>query len=269
MRPEELRFESLGTTCHLLGVGISGAQLRTGADWVGEMHKRLTRFDPDSEVSRLNAEAGNWFEISPELETLLGEALHAYHLSEGLVNVAVQPVMAAIGYSRPLRDGPTQTALGDAQPLQALTEVLMVRPGWALLAPGTGIDLGGLAKGWLADTLCERLGPNVLVNLGGDLFARGSGPQGDGWPVGIGPVTVLLRDEGAATSGTRKRSWGDGLHHLIDPRTGLPAETDLSEVSVVAHSAMLAEVYAKTGLLLGSAEAGPVLASHTLAWWME
>jgi thiamine biosynthesis lipoprotein len=266
---DELRFESLGTTCHLLGVGVGCDQLQKQADWVADMHRRLTRFEPDSELSQLNAASGQWVEISHELEGLLEEAMRAYHLSSGLVNVAVLPSMTAIGYTRPLKEGPTGAALGEAEPLPALPEVLMVRPGRALLAPGTGVDLGGIAKGWLADQLCERLGPNSLANLGGDLFARGGGPEGDGWPVGIGGVTVLLMDEGAATTSTRKRKWGENLHHLIDPRTGLPAATDLTEVSVVAQTGMLAEVYAKTALLLGTAEAGPFLAAHTFAWWME
>ena len=83
---------------------------------------------------------------------------------------------------------------------------------------------------------------------------------------------MLLRDQGAATSGTRRRAWRQGperLHHLIDPRTGLPAVSDLSEVAVVAGRAMDAEVHAKTALLLGAADAPVHLAAHALAWRLE
>jgi thiamine biosynthesis lipoprotein len=129
---------------------------------------------------------------------------------------------------------------------------------------GYGVDLGGLAKGWLADRVASRLGRNALANLGGDLYARGPGPDGDGWPVGFGERTLLLVDAGAATSGTERRRWGDGLHHLVDPRTGLPAVTDVQEVSVLARSATEAEVLAKTALLLGRTAGASYLAGRTL-----
>jgi len=136
--------------------------------------------------------------------------------------------------------------------------MLAVRPGAARLAPGNAIDLGGIAKGWLADRAVERIGPNALANLAGDLRAIGGGPEradtaaGPGWPVGFGETTVLLTDGAAATSGTTGRRWGDGLHHLIDPRSGAPAASDLVEVSVLAATATEAEVLAKTALLLGA-----------------
>jgi FAD:protein FMN transferase len=149
----------------------------------------------------------------------------------------------------------------------ALPEVLDVRTGSARLRPGASIDLGGIAKGWLADRLAADIGSNCVVNLCGDLFARGGGEMDDGWPVGMGGKTVLLLDMGAATSGTQKRSWGPELHHLIDPRTGLPARTDLSETSVIARTAADAEIYAKTALLLGSKTADDFLAAHDALGW--
>src|SRR5258708_16920109 len=118
--------------------------------------------------------------------------------------------------------------------LLPLPDVWGVGAGGARLEPGAGIDLGGIAKGWMAGRLVDLLGANALANLGGDLSARGMGPAGDGWPVGLGGATVLLRDQGAATSSVRRRRWSVEHHHLIDPRTGLPAQTGLEEVSVVA-----------------------------------
>ena len=83
----------------------------------------------------------------------------------------------------------------------------------------------------------------------------------------MGDRTVLLRDMGAATSGTRTRSWGPGLHHLIDPRTGLPATSDLQEVSVIARTAADAEILAKAALILGSAGAAAFLERHDALWY--
>jgi thiamine biosynthesis lipoprotein len=278
MRPEEpppaeglreLRFEALGATCHLLGVGVDARRLWRGRAWVEAMHRRLSRFLPGSELSRLNASAGDWARVSTDLEALLRAALDAWRSSGGLVNAAVLEGVLATGYTRPLRLGPT--APGAAGPVAPLPDVLEVRRGRARLRSGAGVDLGGLAKGWMADRLAPWLGSNSLANLGGDLVARGSGPAGDGWPVAVGGVTLLLRDQGAATSSTRRRRWrrdGRLLHHLIDPRTGQPAWSGLSEVSVVAPSALEAEVCAKTALLLGPAAAPAYLAAAAQGWWL-
>lgn len=275
MRPEleKVTFEALGTSCQLLAVGLGRDRLEQEADWIREMHQRLSRFLADSELSFFNAGAGGWVEVSSDLESLLREALSAFELSAGLVHVGVLRSMRAIGYTRPLADGPTSVALLEAVPPPPLPEMLGVAPGRAWLAAGYGVDLGGIAKGWLADRLVERMGTNSLANLGGDLRATGGGPEGDGWPVGIGGVTVLLRDQGAATSGTWKRRWTDAgseelLHHLIDPRTGRPSNSGLFEVSVVAGDGTLAEICAKTALLLGVDEAPAFLAAHAEAWWL-
>lgn len=246
----------MGTTCSVFAADRS---LEAEA-WVHRVGGLLTRFSDASEISHLNAHAGEWSPVSVETEQVLRESFRAYEMSLGLVNAAVLPSMLAIGYSRPLAAGPTVAVLDRAQPLPALPDVLDVRPGRARVARGAGIDLGGIAKGWMADRLCEMLGPHSLANLGGDLYAAGE------WPVAFGGVTLLLRDQGAATSSVRRRRWGS-LHHIIDPRSGLPARTGLQEVSVVARTGFEAEVIAKTALLLGPEIAPAYCATHALAWW--
>ncbi len=261
-------FEALGTNCSLFAIGLSRARLVEGEFWVRRMGARFTRFSSDSELSRFSASAGRWFEVSSELESLLRESLTAFEASGGLVNVAVLPAMAAVGYTRPLTEGRPAAVVAQACEVPPLPDVLSVRPGAARLEAGAGIDLGGIAKGWMADRLRESLGPNALANLGGDLSAGGPGPKGGGWPVGLAGVTVLLRDRGAATSSVRRRRWGD-LHHLIDPRTGAPARTGLEEVSVIAANGLEAEIVAKTALLLGPELAPVYCAAFALAWWLS
>lgn len=265
---ESHHFEALGTSCSVFGVAMSRERLIQGEAWVRRLGAHLTRFSPASELSRINAGAGRWVDVSADTEELLRLSLRAFDMSGGLVNVAVLPSMLAIGYTRTLSDGETTATLSGARPLPALPSVLSVRRGGARLAPGCGIDLGGIAKGWMADRLRERLGVNALANLGGDLSAGGPGPSGDGWPVGIAGATLMLRDQGAATSSVRRRRWA-ALHHLIDPSTGLPAATGLEEVSVVAHTGFEAEVIAKTALLVGPAVARAYCATHALAWWLS
>ena len=262
---EKRIFEALGGECEIYALGVAAARLAEAESWVHEMHDRLTRFSPTSELSRFNDSAGSWTDVSPLLESLLRECLRADELSGGLVNAAVLPALLAAGYTRTFSEGPTSVTASVVPP--ALPEVLEVRSGSARLRQGASIDLGGIAKGWLADRLASDLGPNSLVNLCGDLYARGGGETGDGWPVGMGGKTVLLLDMGAATSGTRKRSWGPDLHHLIDPRTGLPSRSDLAEASVIARTGADAEIFAKTALLLGSTNAEEYLVTHDALGW--
>lgn len=265
---EALHFEALGTSCSLIGIDVSRAQLAEGEQWVREMGERVTRFSQRSELSLINNSAGRWVEVSAETAEVLRESLRAYDLSAGLVNVAVLPAMVAIGYARPLAEGPASATCTATCPAPPVTDVLTVRACRVRLGPGCGLDLGGIAKGWMADRLVERLGGNVVANIGGDLRAAGQGPNGDGWPVGFAGVTVMLRDQGAATSSARRRRWGD-MHHLIDPHTGLPARSGVEEASVVARTGVEAEVVAKTALLLGREIGAAYCAAHAQAWWLD
>src|SRR5579864_6778248 len=264
---ESHHFAALGTNCSLFAAGLSRGELLEAEFWVRRLGARLTRFSATSELSQLNAAAGGWFDIGDGLETLLRASLLAHDMSGGLVNIAVLPSMMAIGYTRSLSEGATVATLDGARPLRPLPDVLCVRRGAARVERGATLDLGGIAKGWMADRLCESLGPNALVNLGGDLRTVGPGPVGGGWPVAVAGKTLMLRGQGAATSSVRRRRWGE-FHHLIDPRTGLPARTGLAEVSVVAAAGFEAEVVAKTALLVGRDLAPAYCAAHALAWWL-
>ena len=262
---ESHHFAALGTNCSLFAADRSRGDLLEGEIWIRRLGARLTRFSADSELSQLNAAAGGWFGIGEDLEAVLRASLNAFEMSAGLVNIAVLPSMIAIGYTRPLSEGVSVATLDAARPLRALPDVLSVRRGAARVADGSALDLGGIAKGWMADRLCESLGPNALANVGGDLRAAGAGPDGKGWPVAVAGTTLMLRGQGAATSSVRRRRWGEA-HHLIDPRSGLPARTGLEEVSVVAAGGFEAEIAAKTALLLGPELAPVYCAAHAFAW---
>src|SRR5438876_10223091 len=207
MRPdasvESHHFEALGTSCSLFAFGQSHGRLLEGESWVRRLGARLTRFSDDSELSRLNRAVGEWVAISDEMDAILHAALRAHAMSAGLVNVAVLPAMHAVGYTRPLVEGPGVATLESLRPLFPLPDVLELRDGEARVQDGCGVDLGGIAKGWLADRLSETLGPNFVVNRGGYLRARGPGPMGDGCPGGLGGATLLLRSQGAATGRSR------------------------------------------------------------------
>jgi thiamine biosynthesis lipoprotein len=149
---------------------------------------------------------------------------------------------------------------------------------------GTPIDLGGIGKGlaarWAAAEL-DGAGASVLVDAGGDEWLGGPGPDGDGWLVGVEdpfgatadgdeqPILVLaLTDVGVATSSVRRRRWRTGdaaVHHLVDPRTGLPGGSGLAQVTVVHPDPAWAEVWSKTLFLTGPDEVAAQAEARGLA----
>ena len=153
-------FEALGGECEIYAVDVPAGRLAEAEAWVHEMHDRLTRFVPSSELSRFNASAGAWAEVSPLLESLLRECLRADQISGGLVNVAVLPALLAAGYTRTFSEGPTAVTATVIPP--SLPDVLEVRAGSARLKQGASIDLGGIAKGWLADRHTSGKGADTL-----------------------------------------------------------------------------------------------------------
>ena len=260
-------FAAFGGRCEIFAIDLRPSVVDAAVEWTRGQHHRFTRFEPESELSHFNnALPGHWVTVSDDLEGLLRVGLDAYVRSAGLVHIGVLPALLAAGYTRTFADGPTEPSPDGATPPKPLPEILEVKAGRAKLAKGSAVDLGGIAKGWLADRCVERLGGNALANFAGDLYARGPGIGGEGWPIGFGDRTVLLREMGAATSGTTKRSWGEGLHHLIDPRTGLPSTTDLDELSVLARTGTEAEILAKTALLMGRDSGIAWLEGKALGW---
>lgn len=262
------RFTAFGgARCEVLARGCTDADVSAAVAEVYAFEARLTRFDPGSELSQLNAAAGARTAISPLLEELLRVSLDAFELSDGAVNAAVLPALVAAGYDRTIaavRGRPARVAPPAAVPVPPLDAVLEVGEGWARLRPGAAVDLGGVGKGWLADRLAERL-ENAAVNLGGDLRALGAGPEGDGWTVGLcDGSAVRVVDAGIATSGRAGRSWAGG-HHLVDPRTGRPATAAPGAVSIVASDALRAEVFAKLVAIRGLAEGVPLAVARGAA----
>src|SRR3989454_4324924 len=171
MTVERRVFDALGGECELYGVGVSPARLAEGEARVHQMHDRLTRFSPTSELSRFNASAGSWADVSPLLESLLRECLRAHDLSGGLVNAAILPALLAAGYTRTFSEGPTHVTASVVPP--ALPAVLEVRSGSARLRQGAAIHLGGIAAGWLAHRPAADLRPDSLLNLFRELFPPG------------------------------------------------------------------------------------------------
>jgi thiamine biosynthesis lipoprotein len=251
----------------------SGFQL--AHQFVDESEQRFTRFTSTSELAHLNRMAGRWFEASTDFYEVVRLAQVLFNQTRGLFDPSVLPALQRAGYDRSMdeirRFGP-----GEAYDLDELD-----RPDFRLLnldpenrriwiPPDMQIDLGGIAKGWIAEQAALRLAEYstaCTVSAGGDLFMIGL-PEGEtAWPVGLEDpgdpdqdIALLRVGPGAiATSSIAKRRWLQDerpQHHLIDPRTDQPAETDWLSVTVFAEHAAEAEVYAKALLIAGPAGGG-------------
>src|SRR5260370_25024087 len=218
-------FDALGSTCELLSVDSGQAALERCEQRIRDAEARFTRFLRDSELAGLNASDGRYVPVSQERFAMLQAALWAFEESEGLVNAAVLPALTAAGYCRPSRKGLTEPSTCSPMQLPPLPEVLLLDQATrsAALAPGAAVDLGGIAKGALADILIDELGENAVCNLGGDLRVRGAGPEGDGWHIGLCDGSlVALRDGGVCTSGTSNRRCAHSIHHPTHPPPRMP-----------------------------------------------
>ena len=243
--------------------------LRWAEDLFRSVEAELSRFRRDSGLSQLNSAAGRGPQkVSPLLWTVLSLALEAASDSAGIFDPTLLRTMERIGYDRSF-EKVTTIAAADAladRPMAGAWRCLRLDPisRCVLLPANLGVDLGGIAKGWTVDQVAltlARSGP-VLVDAGGDMRAVGT-IDGEAWPVAIQDPFAPERDQGVlrlaegalATSSVGGRRWKRGrctLHHLIDPRTGMPSDSDLHTVTVLASQAITADVAAKVVLVLGS-----------------
>jgi thiamine biosynthesis lipoprotein len=243
---------------------------------VSAYEAELSRFRTTSELTRLSAAAGKGPQpVSALLLTVAQAALDAAATTDGMFDPTLGTVLAVLGYDRPFPFVPADNAVPVLLPHHRADTWRDVRVDLAMetiaLPEGVTLDFGGIGKGWTVDELADTLRrvPGVhggLVNAGGDLRVWGAAPAGDpAWYVGVEDPAARERDcavlgvtdAAVATSSTAYRRWRRGdrwVHHLLDPRTGQPAATDVAAVTVVGPSAMWAEVHAKVALLHGMAE---------------
>ena len=254
------------------------AQSVTGA-WLDRVDRACSRFREDSDLSRVNAAAGSRVPVGQTLVIALQAALEAARVSAGLVTPTIGDALCAAGYDRtfPLIGGTSPSDVSRRARAEHVPDGRYPSPDWRLvevdparatvrLPVGCRLDLGSTTKAWAADVLAEDLarglGCGVLVDLGGDVVAAGPAPAG-GWLVQVvdGPVTsgagplVHIVDGALATSSTVVRRWvsqGQERHHIIDPRTGGPADDLWRTVTVSAASCLDANVASTAAVVLAA-----------------
>jgi thiamine biosynthesis lipoprotein ApbE len=278
-------WRGIGTSVHLIvtepaALGPACRMLR--AD-LAALDEACSRFRTDSEVVALDR-LPRWrgrtgpVKISPLLAEAVGVALRAARATDGDVDPTVGGAMSTAGYDRDFalvqRNGPAVRLTVRRVP--GWREVQLDEQARLLSLPaGVRLDLGATAKAWAADRAAGRiaaeLGCGVLVNLGGDIAVAGPAPAG-GWRIRVQDITgrpedppvgpsavVAIRSGGLATSSTAARRWrrgGDVLHHILDPRSGLPAAPVWRTVSVAAATCTEANTASTAAVIRGEAAPG-------------
>ncbi|HJS95788.1 MAG TPA: FAD:protein FMN transferase [Solirubrobacteraceae bacterium] len=272
-----MRFEAFGTVAV---VAVSDpARLDPAVSAVtrvvDEFDRACSRFRPDSELSRVNAHAGEIVRVGPVLLEAVSAALRAARLTSGDVDPTVGGALIALGYDRsfsemsggaPVRPAPLATVPG-WRTVQVDPAASTVR-----VAPGVSLDLGATAKALAADhaaaAALEAAECGVLVSFGGDLAVLGAAPDG-GWRVRVTDdhragveapgQWITLWGGGLATSSTFVRRWETDAgvaHHLVDPSTGGSVDSVWRTVSVCAASCLDANIASTASIVRGSGAVG-------------
>ena len=258
--------------------------------------RRLSRTLPHSDIARLNAAKGRPVPIAADTAALLraaqgycadsegrfditmGAVVRLWNFHEGTVpeRERIREALAHVDW-RTLRvwDEPTAAAAEGAAPQTGTTAG---RQAFAQLEdPLAAVDVGGIAKGWIADAVADLLAEHGLeafiVNLGGNVVTHGVKPNGAKWKIGVQDPkrkdgilgAIQLGNASAVTSGVYERCFerdGTLYHHILDPRTGMPVETDAAGVTVVADASLDAEGFSTTLVALGIKEGAAFVDAH-------
>jgi FAD:protein FMN transferase len=269
-------FRALGTTTVVAAHGrhLPSAVAEVEAE-LEAIDLACSRFREDSDLSRVNTAGGAWTRVSALLVEAVDVALRAAEITDGLVDPLLGGVMLRLGYDRDFGDPPF-----DGEAVMPASRIW--KRSWRdvelrhdrseiRIPPDVHLDLGSSAKAFAADRAADRaswvIGAPVMVSIGGDVALAGTAPE-RGWPVGIADdheaapeigETIEITGGGLATSSTTVRRWSRGgsrLHHIVDPRTGLPATEVWRTASVCAGSCVDANTASTAAIVLGELAPG-------------
>ena len=259
----------MGTLVTIEAAGVNETTIDRAFDWFREVEQVCTRFDPNSELSRLTTRTGAPVPVSRLLFEAVQFALHIADVSDGAFDPTIGAAMHRLGFNREHRTGavispPVAAEMSD---LPSYRDIL-VDPTTQTITTRRPLllDLGAVAKGLAVDLAARELrsSPSFAIDAGGDLYLGGHNAEGEPWSIGIRHpqqpgtciTSVRVSDQAVCTSGnyeSRIADASDVAHdapHIIDPRTNRPAD-DVASVTVIAPSAMLADALATATFVLG------------------
>ena len=248
--------------------------LQAAIDETYRLEEMLSRFRPGSDISRINSSAGIKFEkVGTETFELLNKAKKISKCCNGLFDVTIGPLSLLWTEARASSEVPNGVDIKNALTLLSYKGLILNRLNKSvrLKKRGQSIDLGGIGKGFAADSVIDVLRKreiiSAFVNLGGNVATLGAKPDSSPWRVGIrhprreekliGAVSII--NKSVVTSGDYQRffSGGDGkkYHHILNPETGYPTESQLISATVVSDSSLIADALS-TILFASSIENG-------------
>jgi thiamine biosynthesis lipoprotein len=230
----------------------------------------LSKTVPGSDVWRVNHARGETVTVNEKTMAILRLAQEVSEASGGAFNIAVGPAVELWHFTDGMAVLPDAKALADAVARADFTKIRLEENA-IRVPPETLIDLGGIAKGYIADRIAdflrERGVKSAMLNFGGNVVTVGNKPDGSSWKVGLqNPLGrrgedfwafVESRDSTVVTSGIYERGFelnGQWYHHILDPRTGWPVQNNLLAVTACAKSSMLADALTTAMFVLGPAE---------------
>lgn len=241
-----------------------------GQDLLYRLNHRFSVTKEDSEVSYLNENTGNWLPISTALEEVLYFSRQFAIDTNFSFDPTVSPIVKAWGFTETSNQVPSFEEIQALLPLVDASLIEIDHMSHEIYLPeGMKVDLGAVAKGYAVDELILIMDANNVVSasidLGGNVYVRGTKMDGTLWNVGIqnpygaGYVGAMqLQDKAIITSGGYQRYFteaGNTYHHIIDPRTGYPADSNLASVSIVSDSGMRGDALSTALFVMGKEEA--------------
>ena len=263
--PEKQELFAMDTYMSLIAYG-DGARdaLAAAAREINRLERELSRTVSTSDVYQLNA--GGSASVSDETAALLTAAVEYSEKTGGLFDVTIAPLVTLWGITTDSPRVPSQGEIDALLPLVG-SDHIRLDGDTVTLDTGCAVDLGGIAKGYASDRVAEILRQNAVtgaaVSLGGNVYVCGQKPDGTGWSVAVQDpkntdsyaLTLELTDTFAVTSGGYQRFFtgedGTVYQHILDPRTGRPAETDLLSVTVIAQNGTMADAYSTALYVMG------------------
>lgn len=245
----------------------------------GRYEQLLSKTVAGSDVDRINQSSGEPVQVDPETWEILRRAKEVSRQSGGAFSVTIAPLTALWDFTGGTERVPSEEERLAALPLVDDEAIILGEDGTVTLPKGHIIDLGGIAKGYIADqiaAMCRARSQGAVISLGGNTYVTGSKPDGTAYRVGIqDPVSgrgasaaiISLQDGTVVTSGIYERCFekdGVSYHHILDPKTGSSAMTDLASATVVGSDSMTADAVATACIVLGSEDALQLLADMGL-----
>lgn len=278
MEKETAEIFAMDTIMNLTVYGESAQELLTEARQLVQKYEGLFSVNTrTSDVAKLNQAAGSAVQVSPETYELIQKSIEISKETEGLFDISIYPLVRAWGFTKEEYRVPEPEELGRLLEKVDASKIRLEPDNRVTLPEGMEIDLGGIAKGYLSQKLTELFREGgaqaAVVSLGGNVQTFGKKPDGTPFMVGITDPsdgssvlgTIQVGEKAVITSGSYQRYFekdGKVYHHIIDKRTGAPAQSDLTSVTVIGEDGVAADSLATALFVMGKERAVQFAASH-------